>query len=483
MTICHRQLCLLTARPGSRAVLLSPGRRPFSSWHESDCEHVRLRCASSGHITLGLHNLSQHSDDTPLLVYLPPFSRPAGMPPLPRFTRPYPTVVIYYRWPEVAAPDIADDAELASSRQVGRRETGSDGDGDGDGGPPSIDAAHNRATPTPPRWPTPLHDVLHGYSWITRNLAPRHVLRRDIHVCGSYLGASLAAALALTESHIYHTRMAVRSVALHNGIYDWTTFLPDHAINWLPQQDGSSYYRVDAERLTNGEEGEETAFRYLKRVMPALFGTPSSLFDPFASPCLFFHKAGFEVPPTFDRPLYADSDPDAIIDLSLQEAAPDAGGFEPRMSSGEAGDKNLEVTFKIPRPAHERFPPRGWDLRIPAALLLHESPTDDDTAATSDGQVVKGRGNAAAAAKYRRRLLGGMESNGFASQAGRLAALMRRSVKLTEFERRPRWDEDYDEIEQEAGRRVRLRNVGSADQDDEAVEEAVGGWLKDQIGF
>ncbi|EJT73855.1 hypothetical protein GGTG_07710 [Gaeumannomyces tritici R3-111a-1] len=481
MKICHRQLCLLATRPGSRAVLLSPGRRPLSSWSESDCDHVRLRCGSSGHITLGLHNLSRHSDDTPLLIYLPPFSRPAGMP-LPRFIRPYPTVVIYYRWPEVTATDKGDETEQVSSPQIVRPGTDGDGDGDGDGGPLPIGAPHNSVTPTPPRWPTPLHDVLHGYSWITRNLAPQHALRRDIHVCGSYLGASLAAALGLTESQKFNG-MAVRSVALHNGIYDWTTFLPGHAINWLPQQDGSSYNQADVEMMPEREERGETAFRYLKRVMPTLFGSPSSLFDPFASPCLFFHNAGFEAPPTFDQPLDANSDPNDIINLSLLEAGPDAGGFEPRMSSGEAADKNLEVTFKIPRPAHERFPPWGWDLKIPAALLLHESPADGDTIAISDGRVVKGRGNTAAAAKYRRRLLGGMESNGFASQAGRLAALMRRSIKLSELERRPGWDEDIAAVEQEADRRVRLRDVGSADLDDEAVEETVGNWLEENMGF
>ena len=90
---------------------------------------------------------------------------------------------------------------------------------------------------------------------------------------------------------------------------------------------------------------------------------------------------------------------------------------------------------------------------------------------------------AAAAARRRRRLLGGMDSNGFASQAGRLASLMRRSVKFAELEGTWRWDEDLDAAEEKAAWRVRLRDVGPAALGDEAVEKPVAEWLKEQMGF
>lgn len=447
-------------------------RRSFTSCHQSDdCKLVQIPCASSGSITLSLHNVAPHSETTPLLVYLPPSSRPTEVPsPLPRFARPYPTVVINYRWPGT------EGTRPALGGRPGWRET------DGDSGPAPGPAGAASAVL---HWPTPLHDVLFGYRWIAENLAPETTPWRDIYVYGSYLGASLAAALALTECD-QAIPMPVRGVALHNGIYDWTTFLPGHPINRpLPQVVGGAApaghvqsaaamerlkYPVHAGKLMGGDEGVEPTFRHLKTLMPILFSAPSNLFDPFASPCLFFHTPGFEMPPTFDRPFHPD---------------PDRGADEPSLGSGsdETEDRTIEIVFKTPRLGYETFPPRGSSLRIPAALLLHQSPTAVATGAGYGRAAPELSKAAAAAARRRRRLLGGMDSNGFASQAGRLASLMRRSVKFAELEGTWRWDEDLDAAEEKAAWRVRLRDVGPAALGDEAVEKPVAEWLKEQMGF
>ncbi|KLU92171.1 hypothetical protein MAPG_11117 [Magnaporthiopsis poae ATCC 64411] len=436
MAICHRQLRLVTARRGRRTVLLGLSRRWFMSWYQSDdCEHVQVPCASSGSITLSLHNLARHPETTPLLVCLPPFTRSTEVPsPLPRFARPYPTVVINYRWPEETALDNRESAQSALPDRFGWRKT------DDDNGPAPAPAD---PAPTVLHWPTPLHDVLFGYRWITENLAPQMTPRRDIYAYGSYLGASLAAALALTECD-QATPMPVRGVALHNGIYDWTTFLPDHPVNHsLAQGAGGAAPARYAGNPMDGDEGLEPTFHYLKTLMPTLFSVPSNLFDPFASPCLFFHTPGFEMPPTFDRPLHADPDLDA-------------GELRLGSSSDVTEDRRIEIIFKISRSGYETFPPSGSSLRIPSALLLHQSPKWSCKASRTgylDSTTVEGRGRP-------------------------LDSLDHRSVLL---EGSRMWEGDLDAAEEEAAWRVRLRDVGPAELGDEAVEEPVAEWLEEQM--
>lgn len=156
---------------------------------------------------------------------------------------------------------------------------------------------------TPLHWPTPIHDVLFGYSWITQNLLPKYPKRKDVYICGSYLGASLAAGLALSESYP-HARMAVRGLITYNGIYDWTTFLPDHPIH-RPKGDDRILIESQLQKLNrdldedSGPAATSPIIAHYQRRLEDLFGSPSGLFDNFASACLFFHTAGLFVPPTF----------------------------------------------------------------------------------------------------------------------------------------------------------------------------------------
>lgn len=158
---------------------------------------------------------------------------------------------------------------------------------------------------TPLHWPTPIHDVLFGYSWICQNLQPKYPQRKDVYICGSYLGASLAAGLALSESYP-HARMAVRGLLAYNGIYDWTTFLPDHPIH-RPKGDDRILIEEQLDKLNRDldEDGGPAAtspiIAHYQRRLEDLFGSPSGLFDSFASACLFFHTAGLFIPPTFDE--------------------------------------------------------------------------------------------------------------------------------------------------------------------------------------
>jgi hypothetical protein len=272
-------------------------------------------------------------------------------------------------------------------------------------------------------WPTPIHDTLFGYSWITANLAPEKFGRRNIYVYGSYLGASLAASLALTESHS-HQRMAVRGLVAHNGIYNWTAFLPDSTIHKIQGANPCD--------LTPSEP-EGSAFHYLKQQTPTLFRRPSDLFDPFASACLFFHSAGMLVPPGFGPSALPPSLLRAIDELSAGRLGSDKPSAPPRT--------------KVPRRGYFAFPPRRSTLKIPETLLLHETP--------QPSPLIAGRRGRRPSAERAR-----SGENSFGTQATALASVMRRSIDKLELKERRKWDDEFQDWDGEAERRIQVVDVG-----------------------
>ncbi|KAK3316121.1 hypothetical protein B0H66DRAFT_278820 [Apodospora peruviana] len=396
-------------------------RRLFGS-----VQRIKVSCASSGSITVSLHNISEHRPTAPLMVYIPPFPqetdgyRNKSDAVIPSWLRQYPTAVINYRWDGLFS-DIDSSPPRSSQSSSSSSSAGA--------------ALHNVY------WPTPIHDVLFGYSWIVQNLgAPplssrnseEPTSRRDLYVCSSYLGASLAAGLALTESH-WDQPTAVRGLINFNGIYNWTTFLPDHPINRLKEDESSS---------------SSSLFSLLEQQAPALFQNPDNLFDPFASACLFFHSASLHVPPDFHTPLLERPS-------SGMTKAIDALSSISSSSSSDSSSSTSSLAMKPPRKGYLTFPPRNSTLKLPSALLLHE------TTPPSHSPRRKGKGKAGGTA-----LFGGSYSfeNSFKTQAHELAGLMRRSINMFEL-RRERISEDYydGQIEgfgSEAEERVQVADVG-----------------------
>lgn len=257
------------------------------------------------------------------------------------------------------------------------------------------------------RWPTPVHDTAFAYSWLVEALSPEHLKRRSIYVYGSYLGASLAASLALTETHS-HAPFGVRGVIAYNGIYNWTMFLPDHRIHQPPRK----IKRWSAP--PQAAEGSRLA--YLQESLPDLFDTPADLFDPFASPSLFFHSPGLLVPKSFS--------------ITARDAAQLDALLERRTEAQLA---------KPPRRSHMVFPPRKSTLRIPSTLLLHDAPN----------LVSQGTGKKST-----------RKGNSFATQAHELAGMMQRSIEKMELKTRSQWDDNMDGWEGEGERRVKVIEVG-----------------------
>ena len=405
-----------------------------------------------GNHACSLHNVKEHSPTAPLVIWIPPFSHlDTGFDtaPPPPWLRQYATAVINYRW----SLNRHDDPEPEGLEEE-----------------PSV---------PPLKWPTPLHDISFGYSWIVKNLSPPDLRRRDIYVCGSHLGASLAAGLALTESHT-HEPMAVRGLITFNGIYDWTTFLPDHPVH----------------RPVNGsvpgppeqvEAGWSPVFKRLKAHLPVLFTKPEDLFDPFVSAVLFFHTAGLWVPPGFNK--------SCLIPSAWKGAAktlPSADGistpddFSPNPPEGDVEEDDHFLYSDPPRKGYMVFPPRQSTLRLPQTLLLHsddpfrnmtfsDDPYEDEV--SDGGGILTLTNNMKTKRKPRLRKLGKglnplqravvtaqlMGDNSYGTQATELASMMQRSVEMVETRERAKWDDDfleeYDSGDQEAQRRVRVAEV------------------------
>ncbi|EFQ34428.1 uncharacterized protein GLRG_09572 [Colletotrichum graminicola M1.001] len=376
-----------------------------------------------------LHNVARHASSTPLVLYIPPFSpAPGTRPVVPRFLHPYPTAVISYRW-----------SATAPTRQQS---------------PGTVDQEHDFTTPL--QWPTPLHDTLAGYTWITENLRPLHSARRDVYVYSSHAGASIAASLALTESHS-HEPVAVRGLVAWNGIYNWSMFLPDHKVN--------KPATARSKKLPPRPE-EGSPLHMLQMKMPELFRAPVDLLDPFASPSLFFQTAGMMAPPTFTQAAAVTSFLDKLSSVTSEVKPSDilglAGGASP-----------------APRRSALMFPPRKSTLKLPSTLLLHDSPPTEPAPQRRGKKTASSLARELASRTARRRQVAG---HTFQAQTTELAGLMRRSLEKLEFKARLAWDEDFDEAA-EAERRVSVVDAGENEglELGEQGQEAVREWLEDRI--
>lgn len=410
----------------------------------------------------------KHPVSSPLIINLPPFpvqdiDHVDGY--LPSFLHRFPSATIHYRWAH-SAEQHAPRVEASES-------------------PTEAESANLLSRSTPLHWPTPIHDTLFAYDFIIEHLSPPaddatgiKLQRRPVYVYGSYLGASLASSLALTESHT-HQPMAIRGLLAFNGIFNWTTLLPDHPNSKLMLDD-----MIDVDSLDENDKD----VRCMKDLMPSHFDQPANLFDPFASPVLLFHTAGMLIPTSFTQrsspdfsqgfmdavntlsgtpgaedpydQAYVYSDPeDPPPPASYEEIERDLGieidtGTEDTNTdtSSSADDGSPAPAPRPPRRGYVAFPPRASSLKIPDTLLMHTTPPP--------GPAVPGsvQGQRRRMALWKR--LKGAE-NSFGTQAQGLAGLMRRSVNLYELRERAKWDFEFAGWDTEALRRVQVHDVGA----------------------
>ncbi|KAJ4421353.1 hypothetical protein N0V85_000225 [Neurospora sp. IMI 360204] len=324
-----------------------------------------------------LYNVADRPPTDPLIIWIPPFAARDENDPnyhLPSWLHKFSVAVIHYRWsglyderakpkpkptpkPKAEEPDF-DDEGYYSSEAPDRKEEEE-----------LSEEEEEDISITPLHWPTPIHDVLFGYSWITQNLQPRFLQRKDVYICGSYLGASLAAGLALSESYP-HARMAVRGLLAYNGIYDWTTFLPDHPIH-RPKGDDRILIEEQLHKLNRdldkdgGPAATSPIIAHYQRRLEDLFGSPSGMFDSFASACLFFHTAGLFIPTTFDE---------KYVPEWLYPPPPG-----PLITGAGAKGVSSDVVGNIPSDPHDPFSPSSTPTpqQPPPPLPATQNPTDD----------------------------------------------------------------------------------------------------------
>ncbi|KAI1644148.1 uncharacterized protein F4817DRAFT_347358, partial [Daldinia loculata] len=400
----------------SRSLLFAGlrGHRPRRySAVTNNVERVNIRVGSSGDMTIDLHNIAKLSSQSPLLVYLPPFSTPYTKTPvwLPRFMLGKPTAVINYRWDGSYPFQTKKAAALASTKKS-----------DEEGFSPVLS------------WPAPIHDTSMAYNWIVRNLGPSGFNRRNIYLYGSYLGASLAMSLALTEAHPYQ-RTAVRGCIALNGIYNWTRFLPDHPIN-KPPEPGSTSEK-------GSSRPNDPLFLKLKQHVEALFVSPSGLFDPFASASLFFYTPELLVPPDFTTSALS---PDASLLANV--SLPNAVTGEPTL------------ILRHPEKIWNVFPPMASALEIPQTLLLYTTPHS-----SLRGQQEQKN-----------------KENSFQTQARELGGVMRCRLYKGQQKERNKFDDDQWEDEPDGA--VQVHNVGPSYASyafNRKGEELAATWLEDHL--
>ncbi|CAK7226164.1 hypothetical protein SBRCBS47491_006138 [Sporothrix bragantina] len=271
-------------------------------------------------------------------------------------------------------------------------------------------------------WPRPLHDVTFAYDWIKKHLSPplsastravngrRRFLRRDFYVYGSYLGASLATSLALTETHPQH-RVAIRGVAAYNGIYNWTAFV-GMTTDSIPVAD-------DAEVVQKATPGIQDLAR--------LFRKPPDLFDAFASPCLFFRTTGHLI-----APLDLDRDTSRRLLEENEARLEEDEEREDRKTDLAFGTRTFGMDMLgTSRKVYLGFPPVQSTLCIPSALFLHTTVPPD-----ADPKPPRARKQGTKPSVRPRKIPESSNGhNSFAIQADEMMSLMRRGIDKVEIKR------------------------------------------------
>ncbi|ODH45321.1 hypothetical protein ACO22_00199 [Paracoccidioides brasiliensis] len=227
-------------------------------------------------------------------------------------------------------------------------------------------------------YPGPVHDVLAGFDWIFENLTTERLC-----VFGRHIGGSLAVMLALTEPR------SIAALAAHEPICDWTS-LDDYCLKTDPAcEEGvavnGNHNKGNVSKGENGMLVEETAKnRRRKRktsaplpdLIPllearrALFRSPDSYFDSFASPALFLRSAGKDTPTLFPAYHTGPDYPIPVLKVSPKEiiSSPDPTryfqGLDPDLVPPPVNLDSDPEMLENPvrrRKALSRWPPYGLE--------------------------------------------------------------------------------------------------------------------------
>ena len=143
--------------------------------------------------------------------------------------------------------------------------------------------------------------TLRVFDWISQNLAGTDAYsdKQKIAVCGEDVGGSLAAMLALTESH--SARPHISAAAVSNPILDWSDIFPENG-----EMTSGDMQPADQGAHCTPKANDATCLGIsvggLINMRKDIFRKAEDFFDPFASPMLFFRTACFDLPSHLNRP-------------------------------------------------------------------------------------------------------------------------------------------------------------------------------------
>ncbi|WPG98600.1 Hypothetical protein R9X50_00139300 [Acrodontium crateriforme] len=208
------------------------------------------------------------------------------------------------------------------------------------------------------RFPALIHNVLAGYDWCHEHLLPKRSITRTgrsqhvgrIVVCGELLGGGLASMLALTECRA--TQPGIVAAALSNPITDWVGL------------DECAHSTRSSRRTQFAAPSLETELSTLKT---QLFPNPTSSFDPFASPILFFRSAGINIPTRPPDPPLDDLEHLSLLEREeffLEQHALSLITTETHTSQPSTPNATPEPQRRKPK-ASKRFPSASLCLRLP----------------------------------------------------------------------------------------------------------------------
>ncbi|KAI1000569.1 hypothetical protein K3495_g7625 [Podosphaera aphanis] len=317
-------------------------------------ESIDVNCCSSGSIRVDIFNHHVLRDPSaPLVFYLPTTGSHLSKyhPPIPSylFSTSAALVQVNYRWNIPVAK--------THLRKIGS----------------TSDMLHP--------FPIPIHDVFQAWHYIldtylpsllpkqpstlplseseeANNLSPITndiSIQRPIIIYGEFLGATLAASLALTQSSSSPENPArILGLIAKQGIYDWLNIEADEVspINNEDRNMGSDKTVKHSTKLT------------VQKLRKRLFLGPSGCFDAFASPILLFRTPGILVPKEWATIDFCNSD-SPLASQEKKEFITPEDMLRPVRENYNFSKRDL-MSWR----SSLVFPPLDSDLKIPKTLFL-----------------------------------------------------------------------------------------------------------------
>ncbi|KIX09387.1 uncharacterized protein Z518_00466 [Rhinocladiella mackenziei CBS 650.93] len=145
-------------------------------------------------------------------------------------------------------------------------------------------------------FPVPIHDVSTAWSYLTSSTSPFNADQDGepkICLLGSHIGGALATMLALTEPNRIHALAVVAPMVDWVGLDEVVE--PPRATDTSHTPRQRQKHKIAA-RFGANNQSVIAAAEALIRLRAKLFSTPSSYFDPCASPLLFLRAPGRDTP-------------------------------------------------------------------------------------------------------------------------------------------------------------------------------------------